>query len=208
MSSLLQQLNGDLFAIVEKVRRSLVQINNGHNGKGAGTIWHADGLIITNAHVVRREAITVTLPDGRTLPARLLASDPERDLAALSIGAAGLPTIELGDSRLLQPGQWVLAMGHPWGVAGAVSAGHVITVGLPPEIPRISYEFIQAGLLLRPGHSGGPMVDVQGRLVGINTMITGPKVGLAVPVHIVKDFLRQTLGSPSNVAPSTEQMVI
>jgi S1-C subfamily serine protease len=198
MSSLLQQLNGDLSAVVDKVRRSLVQINNGHNGKGAGTIWHAEGLIITNAHVIRQEAVTITLPDGRDLSARLLAADPERDLAALSVAAAGLPTIELGDSKQLLPGQLVLALGHPWGVAGAASAGHVITVGLPPEVPRTFHEFIQAGLLLRPGHSGGPLVDVQGRLVGINTMITGPKVGLAVPVHVVKDFLRERLGSRSS----------
>lgn len=82
-----------------------------------------------------------------------------------------LPTIALGDSRQLQPGQWVLALGHPWGVLGAVTAGIVIDIGRPPEIPSAALrEFIQVGLHLRPGHSGGPLVDVQGRLVGINTI--------------------------------------
>jgi serine protease Do len=195
MSNLLQQLNAEMSALVEKVRRSLVQISNGRGGAGAGTIWHADGLIITNAHVVRSDSVKVILPDERKLPAKLLAFDPERDLAALSIEATHLPTIELGDSKTLRPGQLVLALGHPWGVAGAVSAGPVIHVGLPPELPQASREFVQAGLQLRPGHSGGPLVDVQGRLIGINTMITGPEVGLAVPIHVVKDFLRQRLGS-------------
>lgn len=201
MATLWQQLNSEMSQVVEIARRSLVKINNGHNGAGAGVIVHADGLILTNAHVVAHGAVEVVLPDERKLPARILASDPEVDLAALSVAAQGLPTIELGDSRSLQPGQWVLALGHPWGVAGCVSAGSIINTELPPEIPRIR-EFIQASLQLRPGHSGGPLVDVQGRLVGINTMITGPEVGLAVPIHVVKDFLHHHLGSKSP-APET-----
>jgi S1-C subfamily serine protease len=204
MSNLWQQLNGDMSAIVENVRHSLVQISNGRRGAGAGTIWHADGLIVTNAHVIAgHEGLKVTLPNGATLPARVLAADPDHDIAALSIEANNLPTIMLGDSRQLQPGQWVLALGHPWGVLGAATAGIVIDTGRPPEMPANRGEFVQVGLHLRPGHSGGPLVDVQGRLVGINTMITGPEVGLAVPVHTVKDFLRQALGSPrqANAAP-------
>jgi serine protease Do len=196
-SNLLEQLNREMSEAVERVRDSLVQIHNGH-GAGAGTVWQADGLIVTNAHVVRHKNIQVTLPDGRTLPARLLAHDPRRDLAVLSIEANNLPTITLGNARQLQPGQWVLALGHPWGVKGAVSAGAVIAVGVPPELPGAK-EFIQVGLQLRPGHSGGPLVDEQGRLVGINTMISGPQVGLAVPVHTVKAFLRESLASPDIV---------
>jgi serine protease Do len=203
MSNLLQQINHEMAATVETVRRSLVQITNGHNGAGAGTLWHSDGLIITNAHVVQRQGINVALPDGRTLPARLLARDPDRDLAALSIEADHLPTIELGDSRQLQPGQWVLAIGHPWGVPGAITAGAVIDTGLPPEIPAKHGELIQVGLHMRPGHSGGPLVDTQGRLVGINTMIAGPDVGLAIPIHVVKAFLKETLGTPA--APQVDE---
>lgn len=198
MSNLWQQLNGDMSALVANVRRSLVQISNGRGGAGAGTIWHADGLIITNAHVIAgHNALKITLPDGRTLPARVLASDSNCDLAALAVEVNNLPTITPGESQKLQPGQWVLAVGHPWGVLGAATAGIVINTGRPPEMPADRGDFIQVGLHLRPGHSGGPLVDVQGRLVGINTMITGPEVGLAVPVHTVKYFLRQALGSPS-----------
>lgn len=195
MSNLLQQLNLEMAGIVNKVRLSLVQIRDGRGGAGAGTVWHPDGLILTNAHVVQRNKIEVALADGRVLPARLLAHDPETDLAALTLDGHDLPSIELGDSRTLRPGQWVMALGHPWGVVGAVSAGPVINIGLPPELPHLAREFVQAGLQLRPGHSGGPMVDAQGRLIGINTMITGPEVGLAVPVHVAKAFLRQRLGA-------------
>lgn len=195
MSTLLQQLSDEMSSVVELARRSLVKVNSGHNGAGAGTILHQDGLILTNAHVVRQSTIEIILPDERKLPAKTLAFDPELDLAALSVDVESLPIIELGNSRSLKPGHLVLAVGHPWGISGAVCAGSIIDVGLPLEIPRIRYEFIQAGLQLRPGHSGGPLVDVRGRLVGINTMITGPKVGLAIPIHVVKNFLRNNLGS-------------
>jgi serine protease Do len=208
MVNLWQELNEEMSAIVETVRRSLVQISNGRGGAGAGTIWQADGLIVTNAHVVAdRSHLKVTLPDGRTLSARLLAADSARDVAALAIGASGLPTITLGDSRQLQPGQWLLALGHPWGVSGAVTAGIVIDTGVPLELLNRG-EFIQVGLPLRPGHSGGPLVDVQGRLVGINTMITGPSVGLAVPIHVVKTFLHQAVSSTRSPIPANESVYI
>jgi S1-C subfamily serine protease len=195
-ANILQQLNNEMSARVEQVRDSLVHIHNGRGGTGAGTIWHPDGLIVTNAHVIQQHpAPKVTLPDGRTLPGRLLAEDTSRDLAAIAVEASGLPTIEVGQSTRLRPGQWVLALGHPWGVAGAVTAGAIIDIGPPPEMLPARGEFIQVGLPLRPGHSGGPLVDVAGRLIGINTMITGPEVGLAIPIHVVKNFLRQKLGT-------------
>ncbi|UCC65457.1 MAG: trypsin-like peptidase domain-containing protein [Anaerolineae bacterium] len=195
MAEVLQQLNLDMSSVVEDVRRSLVQISNGWRGAGAGTIWHSDGLILTNAHVVGRRSLQVTLPDAQKLPARLLAHDRRLDLAALNVDATALPTIELGNSKRLQPGQWVLALGHPWGVPGAATAGVVIGVGPSPEMPLPQRELIQVSLHLRPGYSGGPLVDVKGRLLGINTMMAGPDVGLAVPVHEVKAFLRRALGS-------------
>ncbi len=194
MSDLLQHLNAEMASVVASVRHSLVQVQNGPAGAGAGTIWHPDGLILTNAHVARRRSLKVVLPDGRALAARILAHNRDLDLAALAVEATGLPTIELGDSRRLQPGQWVLALGHPWGVPGAVSAGIVAGVGTHlPEMPLAHREWIAASLRLRPGHSGGPLVDVHGHLVGINTIMAGPDVGLAVPVHVVKAFLRDML---------------
>jgi serine protease Do len=193
MSNLIQQLNGEMSIAVEKARRSLVEIHNGHRGSGAGTIWRSDGLIITNAHVVHgRSSLNVTLPDNRTLPARVLAHDDHLDLAAVSIEASELPTVEQGDNHSLRAGQWVVALGHPWGIAGAVTAGIVIGVGAQlPEVSATGREWIAVSLHMRPGYSGGPLIDTDGRLIGINTMITGPDVGMAVPVHVVKEFLRQ-----------------
>lgn len=203
MTNLLQQFSNDLAELGESVLRSLVQVRNGRRGAGAGTIWHADGLIMTNAHVVDgirqgraggQEPLTVLLPDGRELPARVLARDSTHDLAALRVDAQDLPTIALGDSRQLQPGQIVLCLGFPWGVTGGATSGVVIDVGAAlPEVRDPKHEWITASLHLRPGHSGGPMVDTQGRLVGINTMMNGPDVGVAVPVHVAKAFLQQMM---------------
>lgn len=195
VGSVLQQLDHQVSALADELRKSLVRVWNGGHGLGAGTIWHPDGLILTNAHVVGRRYVDITLPGGLTLPARLVARSRDLDLAALTVEARGLPTIELGLSEALEPGQWVLAMGHPWGAAGALTAGIVIDVGVPLELPRLGREMIQTDLPLRPGYSGGPLVDVRGRLVGINTMMVGPEVGLAVPVHEVRAFLRQALGT-------------
>ncbi|MFQ6028057.1 MAG: S1C family serine protease [Dehalococcoidia bacterium] len=197
MSALLQQLNREMGDVVEEARRGLVQVKGSRRGSGAGTIWHPDGLIITNAHVVRSKSPQVVLPDGTTRPARLLASDASKDVAALSVEASGLPTIQLGDSRLLQPGQWVMSLGHPWGVLGAATGGVVIGTGTDlPEMPLTDREWVAVSLHLRPGHSGGPLVDAAGRLVGVNTMMVGLEVGMAVPVHVIKDFLKQELRAP------------
>jgi S1-C subfamily serine protease len=197
VSDLMMQLNAEMAAAIDRVRPGLVEIRNGRGGVGAGTIWHPEGLIVINAHVVDRQDLKVMLADGRTLPARLLAHDADLDLAALKVDATDLPTIELGRSQQLQSGQWVMALGHPWGVPGAVTAGVVIGLGPHPEGILDRRDLIQVNLPLRPGHSGGPLVDARSRLVGINTMMNGPEVGLAVPVHEAKCFLRQALGSKS-----------
>lgn len=193
---LAQELNLALSEVIEKARESLVRIHSNGSGVGAGSIWHPGGLIVTNAHVVGNRPVKVSLPDGSTHPARVLASDTSKDLAALSLEAERLPAIELGDSSNLMPGQLVLALGHPFGITGAVASGVVIGLGADlPGVPNPGREWVAVGLSLRPGHSGGPLVDAGGRLVGINTMMAGPQVGLAVPVHVVKQFLRRELGS-------------
>jgi serine protease Do len=215
MSTLLKQLNEDLSGIVTGVRRSLVRVMDGRGGAGAGTIWHSDGLIVTNAHVVARGGdIRVGLPDGREFPAQVLARDTDHDLAALAIEATDLPTIEPGDSRSVHAGQWVMALGHPWGVTDAVTGGVVIGTGkdLIELEQATGREWVAVSLHLRPGNSGGPLVDTAGRLVGINTLMTGPDVGVAVPVDVVKQFLKNALGNrvPSTPAPErapTEEFV-
>ena len=202
---LLQQFSNEMAQVASETRHSLVQITGKRGNLGAGTIWHEDGLIITNAHVIRDNAVTVILPDGTEYPAQVIASDRHQDLAALAISASGLPTIRLGDSRLVRAGHWVIALGHPWGVLDALTAGTVIGTGT--RLPELAHgrDWIALGLRLRPGHSGGPLVDVEGKLIGINTMITGPEVGFAIPVHIVKAFLRETIGMFQN-APEPEMV--
>ncbi len=198
MSAFIQQLNEDMSSLIDQVCRSLVQITNGHGGAGAGTIWHPGGLIITNAHVIAgRGDLHVTLQDGETYRAQVLAHAPELDLAALSIAASDLPVIEPGDSQKLRPGQWVMALGHPFGVLNAATGG--IVIGMGQRLGDIEFrngvDWLAVNLKLRPGHSGGPLVDAQGRLVGVNTIMNGPEVGVAIPVHVVKAFLRDHLGT-------------
>jgi serine protease Do len=197
VSTLLQQINEDAALLNARVLDSLVQINNGQRGVGAGAIWHSDGLILTNAHVIlgRRgqvsQNISVTLRDGRDLAAAVVAYDTSIDLAALRIDADNLPAIEVGDSRHLSPGDLVFALGFPWGVKGGATSGVVIGSGAElPEVGDAKREWIAASLHLRPGHSGGPMVDSLGRVIGINTMMNGPEVGMAVPAHIAQAFLQ------------------
>jgi serine protease Do len=197
MTDILQQLNHAMAAVVERLQGSLVQISNGRRGVGAGTVWHSDGLIVTNAHVVRHHIPQVTLADGRTLSARVLAIDRHCDLAALAVAAHNLPAAERCAVWPLRPGQWVLALGHPWGVPSAATAGVVIDVGVPPERPRCQGEWIQVSVHVRPGHSGGPLVDAQGHLVGITTMMAGPDVGLAVPLPAITAFVSSVSFSPS-----------
>lgn len=211
MTSLLLQLNSDLGELASLVRKSLVQVSAGRRGAGSGVVFSSDGLVVTNAHVVsgrkgRRaaEEFQVTLPDGATVVAKLLAKDDDLDVAVLRINQIDgawpdLHPIEIGDSKTLRPGQWVVAMGYPWGVAGAAAAG--IVIGAGRDLPDASLEGPAAGerdwiavdLALRPGHSGGPLVDHQGRLIGINTLMAGPEVGMAVPAHVVTDFVESVL---------------
>lgn len=182
--------------LAEDAKRALVQVRTGAGGAGAGTIWHPDGLIVTNAHVVRHPPLSVVLADGRIKAARLLARDLARDLAALAVDASDLPTVELGQSRNLRPGQWVLALGHPWGVNAAVTTG--VIIGMETQWPGASShrgELIAVNLPLRPGNSGGPLVDVQGRLVGIGTASATSGPVIMVPIHAAKTFLRESLGS-------------
>lgn len=198
MSTIWQQINNSAALMIETVRQSLVQIRSDEGSIGAGTIWHSDGLIITNAHVVmdrhRQRDLWVTLSNDEDYEAQLLAYDQHADLAALAIDGHDFPTIQIGDSHALKAGQYVMAAGHPWGVVDALTAGIVIGMGanLPEQFD--DREWLALDMKMRPGHSGGPLVNSAGQLVGINTLIRGPEVSFAIPVHIVKAFLKESLG--------------
>jgi serine protease Do len=179
-------LADELASVAESLLRVTVQVRDHRRGIGSGVIWRRDGLIVTNAHVARGSSAVVELRDGRTFDARVTSRDPQRDLATLTIDADELPTAPLGDPRTLRPGHLVVAAGHPLGVAGALSLGIVHAVerdggaGTP--------HWIRADVRLAPGNSGGPLADVSGRVLGINTMIVGG-LGLAVPSTTVTRFV-------------------
>jgi S1-C subfamily serine protease len=185
-------LEADAADVVERARASLLVIVNGGRGAGAGVVWDRRGTVITNAHVAAKGRLRGQRPDGETRKVELLAVDSDLDLAALKVDGNGLTPLAHGDARALRPGDWVYALGNPWGVVGAATGGVVIGLGSDlPETPARGREWLALGLHLRPGHSGGPVIDSAGRLVGINTMMTGPEVGMAIPIHAVRDFVRR-----------------
>ena len=171
--------------LAARLRASTVEVRSEERGGGSGVIWRTDGLIITNHHVAQTDHPTVVLADGRSFPSRVTARDPERDLAALQIEATDLPAAEIGDSAALRVGHLVLAMGHPLGIKGALTMGIVHAVSGGGSGPA---RWVQADVSLAPGNSGGPLVDVEGRVVGINSMIAGG-LALAVPSNAVTRFL-------------------
>ena len=177
-------IDGDLTAITGRLRRITVQVHGSSASAGSGVIWISNGLIVTNAHVARGRA-AVVLPGGRAVEARGLAWDPEHDLAALAVDADGLSAADVGDSDSLRVGDLVVAVGNPFGLAGAVTTGVIHALG-----PRRAAgpSFIQADLRLAPGNSGGPLADARGRVIGINAMIAGG-LALAVPSNVVARFL-------------------
>jgi S1-C subfamily serine protease len=195
--SVLAQFNTEMACLADRVKASLVEVTVGLHGGAAGTIWRSSGLIVTNAHVIKGGEPTVRLPGGRRLKARLLAEDSKLDLAAIEVDAERLLPLALGDSDELEPGQLVVALGHPWGVRGAMTAGIVMDAG--SDYLRVEYPspLVAVNLPLRPGNSGGPLVDSLGRLVGINSIMTGPDTGLAIPVNVASAFLRSHLGEAS-----------
>ncbi|MBK8134477.1 MAG: trypsin-like peptidase domain-containing protein [Chloroflexi bacterium] len=180
----------EMAALVERVQVSLVQIIGTKGSLGAGIVWRSDGLIVTNAHVVQEENLEVVLADGSRFLAQIVFQDPALDLALLSIAADGLQPIRLGDSQSVRAGQWVVAIGHPYGLLGAATAGSVIAAGADLPERGSDRDWIALNLRLRPGHSGGPLVDAQGNLLGINTFITGPEVGFAIPTHVISEVIQ------------------
>jgi serine protease Do len=200
-------LSGALAEVAARLRPSVVSVRSEGRGHGAGVIWAADGLVVTNAHVVPDDRATVVLDGGRELPARLIARDPAVDLAALRVDASGLPAAPVGDSTALRVGQLVFAIGHPLGEPHAVALGIVSDVGRAIHVGRQRLsEAVQADLTLYPGNSGGPMADAQGRVIGINSMVVPPRLALAVPTATVQRFL--TVGSRARIGVRTQRVAL
>ncbi len=153
------------------------------SGLGSGVIVSGDGYILTNRHVIANmEDIKVTLSDKREFKGKIVGTDPRTDLAVIKINASGLPTIPWGDSDKLEVGEYVLAIGNPYGLSQTVTQGIVSALGR--NLGITDYEgFIQTDAAINPGNSGGALVNVRGELVGINVAIIGSSggIGLAIP---------------------------
>ncbi len=160
---------------------------------GSGVIIDPrDGLIVTNAHVVEHaDQIAVTLSDGRRFMARKIGADPNSDVALIQIPAEGLATIPMGNADALQVGDYVIAIGNPFGIGQTVTHGIISAVRRTGIADDSRENFIQTDAAINPGNSGGALVDMNGTLVGINTAIIGPSganvgIGFAIPVNTVR----------------------
>ena len=163
---------------------------------GSGFLISADGYILTNAHVVdAADEITVRLTDKREFKARIIGADRRTDLALIKIEAAGLPTVRMGDPNRLKVGEWVVAIGSPFGFDSTVTAGIVSAKGR--SLPQENFvPFIQTDVAINPGNSGGPLFNMRGEVVGINSQIysrTGGFMGLsfAIPIDVAMDVQSQ-----------------
>ena len=164
---------------------------------GSGLIIASDGYILKNNHVIdNAEKVVVKLPgDDAEYPAKVIGKDPQLDIALIKIDAKRLPTAELGDSDLLEVGEWVIAMGNPFGLDSTVSSG--IVSGKERHIGQGPYDsFIQTDAKINPGNSGGPLINMSGEVVGINSALfseTGENMGIgfAIPINMIKESLPQ-----------------
>jgi S1-C subfamily serine protease len=169
---------------------------------GSGVIVDgAQGLVITNFHVVRNaEAVQVTLKDGRKFPAAPVGLDPSLDLAVLKICAKNLPTLPLGDSSKLQVGDYVVAIGNPFGLGQTVTSG-IVSATERPLGQGDSRRFIQTDAPINPGNSGGALINLHGELIGVNSALFSPStsessagnvgIGFAIPSKVVKQVLAE-----------------
>jgi Do/DeqQ family serine protease len=170
-------------------------------GTGSGFIISADGRILTNAHVVAgADTVTVTLKDGRTLQGKVLGKDELTDVAVVKIQAENLPTVALGNSDQLQPGEWAIAIGNPLGLDNTVTTGIISATGRSSNqigAPDKRVEFIQTDAAINPGNSGGPLLNSRGEVIGMNTaIIQGAQgIGFAIPINTAQRISGQLIAT-------------
>jgi len=170
-------------------------------GTGSGFITSSDGQILTNAHVVKgADTVTVILKDGRSFDGKVLGVDTVTDLAAIKIEATDLPSVTLGDSDRLKPGQWAIAIGNPLGLDNTVTTGIISATGRSSSevgIPDKRVNFVQTDAAINPGNSGGPLLNQHGEVIGINTaIIQGAQgLGFAIPINTAQSIAEQLVAT-------------
>ncbi|MBW3636533.1 MAG: Do family serine endopeptidase [Armatimonadetes bacterium] len=178
----------------EQAKAQFIQDRRG-GGLGSGMIYRADGLILTNAHVVRgADTVEVTLSDGRKFEkAKVLGRDERTDIAVVKVDATGLPTVKLGDSDDTRVGDWAIAVGNPFGLDHTLTVGVISAKARQLNLARDNRtDYLQTDASINPGNSGGPLLDIYGRVIGINNAIFSESggnqgIGFAIPVNTARD---------------------
>ena len=180
---ILHQIESELATISRNLKNITVEIAH-RLGGGSGVIWRDDGLIVTNSHVVGDKSVDVRLEDRKIVKGEVIARNRSLDLAVIEVNEKQLPTPKIGNSRFLQQGEVVLAMGSPYGFGGTMSAGVIHSLNKKDNLSAIA-----ADIRLAPGNSGGVLANVCGEVIGINTAIY-QNMALAIPSHLVTDWLK------------------
>ncbi|WP_071518567.1 HhoA/HhoB/HtrA family serine endopeptidase [Geitlerinema sp. PCC 9228] len=170
-------------------------------GTGSGFLINRDGYLLTNAHVVRNATdVSVTLKDGRTLSGKVVGADSVTDVAVVKVDGENLPSVQLGNSDDIQPGQWAIAIGNPLGLDNTVTVGIISATGRSSSevgVPDKRVGFIQTDAAINPGNSGGPLINGAGEVIGMNTaIIRGAQgLGFAIPINTVKQIADELIAT-------------
>lgn len=179
--------------LAARAQASVVQVLGQRRGGGSGVVWGDGRTILTNHHVVAGvgERPSILAPDGQRYQARFLAGDERLDLALLSLETGTLRPAILGDSRPLRVGELVFAIGSPWGQRSVVTVGIISAVGTIPSSRRdeLPARYIRSDVRLAPGNSGGPLLNARGAVIGINAMIFGGDLSVAIPTHVALEWI-------------------
>lgn len=186
--------------LVEQVMPALVIVRGHRFGAGAGIVWDENGLILTNNHVVGRRTPIVVLQDDREYESRLIARDPDVDLALLSIDATGLTPLTPA-SVSPRVGEMVFAFGHPWGQRNTVTRGIVSALVHAHNRRGEKLPVVRSDTPLAPGNSGGPLVNAKGEVVGINAMIVGGDQSVSIAASVANDFVKKAAKDRAKPVP-------